>query len=291
MRKHLLTLACAALLGAPATAGAITFADGLPHIIDATNSFPNDTIEVMDGPGSTTTTVTVVDGGEAGLLPLDGFGSPTRIGIDASQNSAVNVDGGEVSSVFLSDFAVATITGGRNICGLRMSGSSQATISGGDMGSKCFGPTIELQGDATLAITGGVIQRAFTASDSSVIDVTGGIFGVPDQGCVAEAGGNSTVTISGGDWRIGTPERCTFLASGNEGQITVVGTDFNFPLGDLPGGPPGILTGTLADGSPLDVVYASSDGGVITLVPEPTTALLLPCALAGLASAHRRRVE
>ncbi len=39
--------------------------------------------------------------GQAGTFPLDQFVSPTRIGIDAKENSIVNVSGGEVSSVFL----------------------------------------------------------------------------------------------------------------------------------------------------------------------------------------------
>ena len=47
--------------------------------------------------------------------------------------------------------------------------------------------------------------------------------------------------------------------------MTVVGTDFNQPLGQLTGS--GDLTGFLADGTPLDVRFVASDAGVITLVP------------------------
>jgi hypothetical protein len=40
-------------------AHAITFDDGMVHVIDAANSFPFEATFVDDGPGPTTTTVTV----------------------------------------------------------------------------------------------------------------------------------------------------------------------------------------------------------------------------------------
>ena len=50
----------------PITATAVTFADGLTHIIDASNSFPFEGVRVYDGPGGATTTVNIVPGGEVG---------------------------------------------------------------------------------------------------------------------------------------------------------------------------------------------------------------------------------
>ena len=45
-------------------AAAITFDDGLVHVIDAGNSFPLEDVIVQDGPSGATTTVSVVDGGD-----------------------------------------------------------------------------------------------------------------------------------------------------------------------------------------------------------------------------------
>ena len=50
-------------LSAPTSGWAITFADGIVHVIDSSNSFP---FEVLDGPGPSTTTVEIVAGGEIG---------------------------------------------------------------------------------------------------------------------------------------------------------------------------------------------------------------------------------
>jgi hypothetical protein len=52
----------AALLILGTDAAAITFDDGLVHVIDAGNSFPSESVTVQDGPGAATTTVTMVDG-------------------------------------------------------------------------------------------------------------------------------------------------------------------------------------------------------------------------------------
>jgi hypothetical protein len=199
------------------SAHAITFADGEIHVIDAANSYPNDTVYVLDGPGSVATTVTVLDGGQAGTEPRGSYGTPTRVGIDASENSLVNIYGGEVPIVILSGSALGTITGGRIEASLDLRGDSEATISGGDLGSKHAGPTIDIEDYARLTITGGMIQRAFTAFNNASVDITGGVFGEPtQQDCMPQAADNSTVRISGGEWGWTMPTRCTFHASGRD---------------------------------------------------------------------------
>ena len=187
-RLRALVSVLAVLLLAPA-AFAVTFNDGAVHVIDAANSFPAATVQVQDGPASPTT-VTLVAGGQVGTLRGDG-GSPGARGIGAFGNSQVNIQGGEAPFLDLLDTAVGDISGGRMRCRLSLFGSSQATLSGGDLGSVCSGPTIFVEDDATLTITGGIIQRSFSALGRSVVDVTGGIFGtLADQ-----AAGRQPTTI------------------------------------------------------------------------------------------------
>jgi hypothetical protein len=63
------------------------------------------------------------------------------------------------------------------------------------------------------------------------------------------------------------------------------------PYGDL-SALTGTLTGTLWSGDSLNATFHQGGGaytGTITLVPEPTTSLLLGLGLLGLAVAGRRR--
>jgi hypothetical protein len=59
------------LLGGDATA--VVFDDGQLHVIDAANSFPLESVFILDGPAQATTAVTIVDGGVVGLAGSLGF--------------------------------------------------------------------------------------------------------------------------------------------------------------------------------------------------------------------------
>lgn len=63
---RLLALVAAGLLALPASALAVTFADGQLHIIDAANSFPFESVVVEDAPGGGPTSLLLVDGGLIG---------------------------------------------------------------------------------------------------------------------------------------------------------------------------------------------------------------------------------
>ena len=64
MRWTVLLIALVVLT--PSVAGAVTFDDGMVHIIDVNNSFPFEIVEVGDGPGGQPTTLIVTVGGEVG---------------------------------------------------------------------------------------------------------------------------------------------------------------------------------------------------------------------------------
>jgi hypothetical protein len=72
------------------------------------------------------------------------------------------------------------------------------------------------------------------------------------------------------------------------GIITISGSGFNFPFGDLV---PlsGTLTGVLSDGTPLNVNFGRASTATITLIPEPTTGLFVVGGLVGMAASSRRR--
>ncbi len=85
-----------------------------------------------------------------------------------------------------------------------------------------------------------------------------------------------------------------------DSRVTIAGTNFavdGIPIGSGPiSAPAGTLTGTLLSGDPIDARFCQLScsqsgfgGGLITLIPEPSTALLLASGLTGLAAARRRR--
>jgi hypothetical protein len=97
-----------ALFVVGADAAAITFDDGLVHVIDAGNSYPFDKVYVYDGPSSIATTVEVVTDGEVGTL-LPGFPHS----IQAFENSIINIYGGRVGwSMEVNGSSVVNISGG-----------------------------------------------------------------------------------------------------------------------------------------------------------------------------------
>ena len=76
------------------------------------------------------------------------------------------------------------------------------------------------------------------------------------------------------------------LLAFDQSIITVVGSGFNFPFGDVVPAS-GTLTGTLLDGTPIAVPFGRASTATITLVPEPSPALLLAVGLLALGAARR----
>jgi hypothetical protein len=104
-------------------AAAITFDDGLVHVIDAGNSFPAESVQVSDGPGNSSTTLSIIAGGEIGTV------APGQL--VALENSIVSMSGG--------------IIGGS----LQLSNQAQASLSGGTTGN------IDIRDSSTIDIEGG----------------------------------------------------------------------------------------------------------------------------------------
>lgn len=85
-----------------------------------------------------------------------------------------------------------------------------------------------------------------------------------------------------------SPPRPPSILAFKTSEITVWGSGFNDPLGDI-AAISGTPTGTLADGMALNIDFGRASRATITLVPEPTTALLLAFGLVGLAAGRRPR--
>ncbi len=80
-----------------------------------------------------------------------------------------------------------------------------------------------------------------------------------------------------------------FLTANDASTVTFVGSGFNYPYGEIPDGS-GSLTGTLANGDPIDVWFdVDGDASIVLAVPEPSSIALLATAAFGLMGCARRR--
>lgn len=234
---------------------------------------------------STLNTLNIGDG--AVYLPIRAYASST-----------VNVSGGEIlAPITLSDASVANVSGGRFSSGIGAYETSEVIISGGEFrnfgfgaaGSSavsiCGGTFHPVSGDdgtpglrmrasglSTLSILGGTFwggedeYNYCRALDSATVNITAGQF---DE-IAFEAYDSSTVSISGGTVEL---LRAGSSSGAHTSVITVKGTGFNYPYGEIPDRS-GTLTGVLASGDPIDAPFEIHAGAAIRLVPEPCSAAL-----------------
>jgi hypothetical protein len=83
----------------------------------------------------------------------------------------------------------------------------------------------------------------------------------------------------------------TYWSAGIEAQggtINVYGSGFDYAYGPISASS-GTLTGTLSDGSPLNLTFFQESPGEIILNPTPEPATLSLLALGGLAMLRRRK--
>lgn len=164
-----------------------------------------------------------------------------------------------------------------------------------------FGSTVSLFDTSLLQLNGGFLGSYVEAGDSAHIDIISGSVGSGPSAVGVYAAGTAAIyggvlngglaAAPGGTIDLMGGSVTGNLVAGDNGTIVVHGTDFNMPLGSV--GPiTGLLTGTLADGTSLSVNFNRDFRGIgyITLVPEPSTLVLLGAgAISLLACVWRRR--
>ena len=166
---------------APDAALAVTFADGQVHTIDAANSFPFESVTVLNSPTGVPTTVQVLDGGDIGsavlgaLFPRENsiatmFGG-TVWRIVGLGDSRVMVSGGSiVTSISSAQNAVVEVSGGIGgaSSSLFIGGDGEMTFAGGWYGSA----TVFERG--TLLMGGGVLGMDLAVTSQSNATIAGG---------------------------------------------------------------------------------------------------------------------
>lgn len=317
----------AALLALAFVAGeapALTFADGLVHVIDGGGPFE---VDVRDGAGGAPTRVEVVSGDfddfeihgrSAGLIEDGNLMGPTSI----DEDSALEVRGGTVRRLFVDGNARVTIEDGtlpstQRLGGgipagfypaLTASGSSFVDIRGGSIAGG-FGAALIIDENASVVVSGGLISGGTSIGDATRLTVTGGQIdnvSLHDRATLTVLGGllidfsagdASRVEILGSDGRISSSfggsargvirggELDSIFTQGDS-LVRIVGSSFSLPYGPVDGPLFTVVDGTLQDGTAVTFVV-DRPGGTIVLVPEPTPLLALALGLAVLCLGRR----
>lgn len=252
--------------------------------------------------------------------------------VRAYNNSVVSMSGGLVSGgLDVYDNVSLSMTEG-SVGWFSGNGKSTVTISDGSLGISylndnsaltmtggLFLSNLYVNDAASVSMGGGTIKDNFYAGDNSTVTLSGGSVGwrlngmengavVMDGGTVGSlnAFGNATITMTGGLVGVGFDayglrvfENGTIYLDGSEfsvGSHTLSTGDklSNFGIFDdaFNGHYTGTITGTMADGSPLETVFyiynTGSNVGVgdIIVIPEPSMLLLM--GIGGLMLRHKK---
>jgi hypothetical protein len=184
--------------------------------------------------------------------------------VSVTHNSQVTMSGGTVNdNLWVIDNGQLTFSNGSVLGELRTYNTSLTTISGGEI------EYLRVAHSSQVAISGGSVLTDFTAYDNGLATMSGGII----HGNLLMAG-YADLTINGANFAInGVPV--------GFGEITSLfgGNYLNEPYRQL--------TGTLANGDILNNQFQIGEYASITLVPEPTSMLLL--GLGGLLLSRRKK--
>lgn len=141
---------------APSEAPAATFADGMLHVIDASNGIPLEGLDIADDPNGVPTTVVVISGGvvlsrstvrDHSRLVISGgvISGP----IELTDNAELLLEAGQIRDLVAGGSSVTSMFGGRITGQLRSRDQASVTISGGT------GPTrLLVAGQSEVSILG-----------------------------------------------------------------------------------------------------------------------------------------
>lgn len=249
-----LTVTIPLLLCASPGIGELRFSDGGTHNIDYT--VDEDILVDFESPGLWTT-----------LNMLDGASVLSPYRIRGYADSTVTVSGGLIDRLHAYDNSQVTTSGG-HINEIHTHDNSQVTASDGAIWH------LIAFDDSQVTVSDGSMSLLFTVDDSRAT-VSGGVIET------INASGRSQV-----DFLYGSIEG--WLMADFEGILTIHGSDFAIDGTDVGyieissilgrryhDDPDRQLTGTLLNGSRLDVPFNIGDNAKIILVPEPATLLLL----------------
>lgn len=306
MVKHLirrnLEIAFLILLCSRSATGQLVFDDGQEHVLteDADSVIvaneSNLDLQANAQDVDVDNATLVQNGGEIGGVPGPNAGLTVHNGSNVSLNS------GKAYNVAV-DGATLVLNGGKiqgwDVVTMSIRNGSNVLLNSGMVGSVDPAANSLVSVDSSVQIDGAWLEGRATFNGASTVVVNAGNVGGGDEGIVAS--GTTVVTVSGG--LVTGRDRAISLSGASQlkivgGQlesiegptvsafqdsaITIHGSDFNFPLLEPIEPLRGVLTGTLADGSPVEWSFERESTASIVLVPEPSSQLLGLWGMLGL---------
>ena len=260
-------------------------------------------VVILAGPGwlqaVTVDSNTTIDGTNStspgeDIEVVDGLNPPTVLNIEtgghvqdlfARDSSRINMSGGGISGFMqMLDDSVLEFSGGNNSGHLYGSHRSTVTITGGIPAQE----DVYAEDSSTVYMSGGRIFEALQSFDSGIAHLSGGTVDgfviTHDSSTIHMSGGSavllmlmdaSTLNLSGGS--IGS-----WMEVNGSSTLNVFGYDLAIQ--------DDVLTGTLADDTPVNNEIRLSDNAQIILheIPEPASALLALVGLAAVLGWRRR---
>jgi hypothetical protein len=198
----------------------------------------------------------------SGIQIIDGLDPPTSV--DLLDPAAIGGD------AWVRDSSVFSMIGGSIQGDLRPSDSSTTNVFGGRVRVD-----VDARESSTLNISGGDFDEIINARDQSVVNISGGSV-YHDEGASLQVFNSATVNISGGSF-------ARTLYVWDSGQLNLSGGSFDGNLITVQSGASvdvygynlqladHLLTGTWADGTPIDLSIWYDPAATITLhnIPEP----------------------
>ncbi len=269
MKRSILSIAVACMLIAWKTvSGEIINSDTtIDYLLE-------DNVNVVDGI-ATPTVVDIIEPAEiTGYLrardtsTVNLLGGSIGIDLESGGFSTLNISGGSVGRhVEASASSTVNMSGGSIGQRLRSLESTVINLSGGSIGTHLFA-----YANSVVNMSGGTVNMLMHSLGQSTVNISGGTV----KGELT-AWQSSTVNVSGGRFE----DR---LFASNSATVNIFGHDLQLSGGHL--------TGTLADGTPLDHVAITYYDGQFLLheVPEPPALISLATAgISGLLVCLRRR--
>ena len=200
-----------------------------------------------------------------------------------ADNSNLNINGGNIKGGS-GDYSMGIVTGNSttNIHGGNITGGSGKW----SYGIATYNSTMNIYGGNITGGSGGQWDYGAKISIGSVVNIYGG--GISGGLIGIEADRSSVVNWYGGNISAGTEKWATGIVAFEDSRINIFGSDFNYGFGSI-SNTSGILTGTLSDGTAINIKFEQDYAGQIILstIPEPASIAIL--TLGGLAILKRRK--